>query len=99
VCRIASSEVSPLTMPGRDFRRLIDAARSEEINGDVLASKALHGKSKKAYTTADYASLLAKAKGKRTEGAKRAVKMKGLKVCLQCACMCACVNGECEWVG
>ena len=90
-------------MPGRDFRKLIDAARSEEINGEVLASKALHGKAKKAYSTADYAVLLTAAKSKRVDGAKRVAKMKGLKVsglisllsCFLC-CMCVwCCGCEC----
>ena len=48
--------------------------------GEVLASKSLRGKSKKAYTTADYKALLDKAKSKKSNASKSLRKMKGLKV-------------------
>ena len=68
-------------MPGRDFRLLMTGSPSAVGGsaGEMLAAKSLRGKSKKAYTTADYKALLEKAKGKKTNASKSLRKMKGLK--------------------
>lgn len=67
---------------GRDFRLLMSGSPATVSGsaGEVLASKSLRGKSKKAYTTADYKALLDKAKSKKSNASKSLRKMKGLKV-------------------
>ena len=67
---------------GRDFRLLMSGSPATVSGsaGEVLASKSLRGKSKKAYTTADYKALLDKAKSKKSNASKSLRKMKGLRV-------------------